>query len=543
MSFSLTTVAIALELPRQLPSIDLQSQWYSEPIRILLFPRTSFLRNAKGYPVLSKPQQQMLSRFARLRFPPWMLLADVGILPTLESIGIATSPLQPTPAEAMSESKEKPKDPVPHLRYLRHLQQSQPPRPPIERFGQGYQDFMQSPLQPLTDNLESVTYEVFEKDPVKYEWYERAIAAALKDLRGSIGGGREIVVAVVGAGRGPLVTRALQASQRSGVKIKCWAVEKNPNAFVLLQQRNLVDPLWNRGVTVVKSDMRHWTGPNIDGENKNVDILISELLGSFADNELSPECLDGVQHLLHPDHGFSIPQSYSAHLTPLSTQRLYGDLLGRGGADRWDIPYVVMLHQCDYLSIQSEEAETIVPDVREAWSFSHPIPPQTLEQSRLRAGGGVGASGWVGGDGSNEHNARSCRVTFNAQGPGVCHGIAGYFETVLYSGPCGTIELSTNPVTMEAKSKDMISWFPIFFPIKVRNQSLCEDGRRMLTFLQTPLHVPGGAEVVVYMWRQTDDRSVWYEWLVEVWVASGSKRKSKVTTSEMGTSRKNACLM
>lgn len=29
-----------------------------------------------------------------------------------------------------------------------------------------------------------------------------------------------------------------------------------------------------------------------------VDILISELLGSFGDNELSPECLDGAQKWL-----------------------------------------------------------------------------------------------------------------------------------------------------------------------------------------------------------------------------------------------------
>ncbi len=28
------------------------------------------------------------------------------------------------------------------------------------------------------------------------------------------------------------------------------------------------------------------------------DILVSELLGSFGDNELSPECLDGAQRFL-----------------------------------------------------------------------------------------------------------------------------------------------------------------------------------------------------------------------------------------------------
>lgn len=37
---------------------------------------------------------------------------------------------------------------------------------------------------------------------------------------------------------------------------------------------------------------------------------MSELLGSFGDNELSPECLDGAQRFLKPD-GISIPSSYA----------------------------------------------------------------------------------------------------------------------------------------------------------------------------------------------------------------------------------------
>lgn len=44
---------------------------------------------------------------------------------------------------------------------------------------------------------------------------------------------------------------------------------------------------------VIKSDMRSWNPPF------KVDIIISELLGSFGDNELSPECLDGVQRVLN----------------------------------------------------------------------------------------------------------------------------------------------------------------------------------------------------------------------------------------------------
>lgn len=39
--------------------------------------------------------------------------------------------------------------------------------------------------------------------------------------------------------------------------------------------------------------MRKWDAP------EKADILVSELLGSFGDNELSPECLDGAQRFLN----------------------------------------------------------------------------------------------------------------------------------------------------------------------------------------------------------------------------------------------------
>ena len=375
---------------------------------------------------------------------------------------------EPTPAEAAISRKEVSAETVLHLRYMRRLQQTQPPRSLIERFGQGYQDFMQSPLQPLTDNLESITYEVFEKDPIKYEWYEKAVIEALKDLNALMKNGQEIIVAVVGAGRGPLVTRVLRASQKTGVPVQCCAVEKNPNAYALIHRTNATHPLWNQRVMIFKSDMRSWQGPTIDGKLRKVDILVSELLGSFGDNELSPECLDGVQHVLHPDHGVSIPQSYTAHLTPISTPRLYNDLLSRPGTAKWELPYVVMLHQYDNLcTLVDSSNELVTPDIKTAWKFSHPTPTAVLDQAQLRSGGAIDTGGWTGGDGKNEHNTRSCRLTFHAPHRGVCHGLAGYFETVLYAGSERTIELSTNPITMEAKSKDMISWFPIFFPLKV----------------------------------------------------------------------------
>ena len=48
------------------------------------------------------------------------------------------------------------------------------------------------------------------------------------------------------------------------------------------------------------------------------------------------------------------------------------------------------------------------------------------------------------------------------------HGFAGYFEAVLYDN----IGLSIHPERKDFISKDMLSWFPYFIPIKVRRPSL-----------------------------------------------------------------------
>ncbi|KAI9803432.1 MAG: methyltransferase protein [Piccolia ochrophora] len=479
---------VALSLPRHLPPLPVQDRWFCEPLRVLSLQPATFIQNKNGYPVLSKTQQALISRYMRLRSAPWLLLADVGPLPgannpetvpipadgllspsmTVDASCNGGSPSPSPSAEGFSphqgkneSSKKKRKDYTPHLSYIRYLQRNQPPRTTLERFGSGYQDYLQAPLQPLTDNLESITYEVFEKDPVKYDWYERAIVAALRDWSAAdkprSGPNNSIAVAVVGAGRGPLVTRALNASAAVDIPIDMWAVEKNQNAYVLLQRHNV--EAWAGRVHVVHSDMREWTGPSQDSASHDastspankVDIIISELLGSFADNELSPECLDGAQHVLHPG-SISIPTSYTAHLTPISAPRLRADINVRATTDAAaaETPYVVMLHAMSFLSnfpsLSNNPTEPAKPNIQEAWSFQHPLPDSRSRMDRY-----------------NRHNVRSTRLRFSCAHRGACDGVAGYFEAVLW----GDVELSTRPDTMAQKSKDMISWFPIYFPLKV----------------------------------------------------------------------------
>jgi protein arginine N-methyltransferase 5 len=57
-----------------------------------------------------------------------------------------------------------------------------------------------------------------------------------------------------------------------------------------LQERKETE--WHDAVEIVFGDMRTAELP------VQADIIVSELLGSFADNELSPECLDGAMRFL-----------------------------------------------------------------------------------------------------------------------------------------------------------------------------------------------------------------------------------------------------
>ena len=88
-------------------------------------------------------------------------------------------------------------------------------------------------FQPLSDNLESQTYEIFEKDPVKYTRYQEAVYRALLDkVPDAEKNSTTVVVMVLGAGRGPLVTASLKAADQAERKVNVYAVEKNPNAIV-----------------------------------------------------------------------------------------------------------------------------------------------------------------------------------------------------------------------------------------------------------------------------------------------------------------------
>jgi type II protein arginine methyltransferase len=106
------------------------------------------------------------------------------------------------------------------------------------------------------------------------------------------------------------------------------------------------------------------------------------------------------------------------------------------------------------------------PQIQECWEFEHP-----RKDAILNAQGALFSlhlcdiylPPCVGLPPTNSHNARSAKLTFHIPHAGVLHGLAGYFEAVLY----GNVGLSIHPHRKDQISKDMLSWFPLFFPFKV----------------------------------------------------------------------------
>ncbi|CAF1148235.1 unnamed protein product [Adineta steineri] len=408
-----------LELSADVPSEQAQKRWLGEPVRAVILPTKIFTTNAKGFPVLSPAHQLFIIKLIKLK---------------VQFIIKGINPRDSTLFE-------------PYLQYLKHVtRQTEPTNRVLESFTHGYEDRLQVPLQPLADNLESRTYEIFEKDPIKYIQYEKAIYQALIEKYDQK---KPVTIMVVGAGRGPLVNRALEAADRAKYNVHIYAVEKNPMAIISLHAQKQE---WGNRVTIIHEDMRSWQPVC------KADIMVSELLGSFGDNELSPECLDGAQRYLKDD-GISIPYSYTSFICPIQSPRIFSELVYNRDANKpyyanFETPFVVYLHNCFFL------AET-----KPLFTFTHPNFSNPIDNSRFG------------------------EVEFTIPTTGTMHGFAGFFDAKLYKDISISIEPNTH-------SKNLISWFPMFFPIR------------------EPITLSANSTIKVNFWRCCSSSQVWYEWTV-----------------------------
>lgn len=378
-------VGVVLELPdvQHVPPCDEIDRWVGEPVKALVIQASYFLTNQYGKPVLPKVHQEIIKRFMAL---------DVQYIIHLDVEGDYSF----------------------YVKYMTYLGKKLYCCDTMAEFVQGCEDYLQNPLQPLSEHLEMNVYEVFEKDRVKYDTYQKAVHKALELWTEK----RPPVVMVVGAGRGPLVQAVLNVSRILDIEVKVYAVEKNPYAVNTLAHRVMSE--WGLQVTLVKEDMRTWQAP------ESADILVSELLGSFGDNELSPECLDGAQRFLTPKTGISIPCQYTSFLAPLQSLKIYNEIRNGRLPDKTlkqclETPYVV--HLANYQQLAPAQP---------LFTFDHPNysedGPDNTRYKSLKF----------------PPVAKSCVLT----------AFVGFFETNLFDD----VTLSTNPKT---HTPDMVRLFCI----------------------------------------------------------------------------------
>lgn len=244
-----------------------------------------------------------------------------------------------------------------------------------------YCDIIIDPLQPLRDNLDPTVYAQFEKDTKKYSQYEKAIKLALKPTSKS--------VLVAGPGRGPLVQMVVEMSFA-----KITAVEKNPQCIDILKERNAHE--WLDRVEIVHQDAREVCG--------KWDLVVSEMLGSFGCNELSPEVLNGFSPTV-------IPESYTSYIRPI-----YSPMVPR----QYFVPFLA--HFSVFYSIS---------DPMPCWTFRHP---------------------------TNNSMQKKAVLKFVATFDEYINAFEGTFSAVLFQN----VVISNQQET----SSYVPSWFPMIFPVE-----------------------------------------------------------------------------
>ncbi|KAH9759953.1 protein arginine N-methyltransferase 1.5 [Citrus sinensis] len=485
-------LSVALDVLSSLPSANSLGRWFGEPVRAAIIHTDSFLTNARGYPCLSRHHQKLITGFLNHSI---QVVISGKLNNGVPSVSL-DSALDHTGTNVESSQRHSLR---PYLDYIAYLYQRMDPLPEQERFELSYRDFLQSPLQghnplfhiisdefctiefsnyylsfqPLMDNLEAQTYETFEKDSVKYIQYQRAIGNALVDrVPDEEASSLTTVLMVVGAGRGPLVRASLQS-------------------LVRLEG-------WEKTVTIVSCDMRCWDAP------EKADILVSELLGSFGDNELSPECLDGAQRFLKQD-GISIPSSYTSFIQPVTASKLHNDVIPCLCAQVSLLEAISFSSKC-VLALQVKSHKDVV-------HFETAYVVKVHSVARLAPCEPVFTFTHPNFS-TKKSNQRYKKLRFEIPsdtGSSMVHGFAGYFDAMLYKDVHLGIEPSTatpNMFSCCASSSvcfvesyfdtglQIPAWFAIFFP------------------LRTPVCIRPGSPLEVHFWRCCGSTKVWYEWCV-----------------------------
>ena len=418
----------------------------------VVIPISLFIKNNNGFPVLPKQTQLLLCELFTFKI-------DVVIKDDIST------------TQQLTQSDAYLQQVYDYYVYVKHLFQNHASfTSTFDYVLCHYADVLQTPLQPLRDDLQSITYEAFEEDKVKYEQYACAIALALSDICENAKQQQQLTqqlnIGVFGGGRGPLIRMVISAIQSvitthnsksnsncnslSKSNFRVFCVEKNINAFNTLLTLQQHEPHIFGDVLMIHSDMRTFV-PSLHNI-PHIDICVSELLGSFGDNELSPECLSHITQYMS-SYGVMIPQMYTSYVRPVYCLKTWMNI--KLSNESYETPFIIKFKKAFYP----------VEEVKPCFRFTH-------------------ESGVKQDDTFNQQQS----VEFVFDDDNVISGFAGYFEAVLYKD----VVMSILPGNKHTSGLN--SWFPVFFP------SMKE------------IYVKKNEKLVINVRRVNDTRKVWYEW-------------------------------
>ncbi|SCU82175.1 LADA_0C03532g1_1 [Lachancea dasiensis] len=455
-------LTISLALPRDRVPTHVLQRWLAEPVTCLLVSSSIFATNQYNYPVLNKYNQQIIFEFQKVNASSQPKLSELCVI----LHGVEKYAFQVKGGEAA------------YLEYINYLLKR---GDKIMLADSNMHAFVEPrvmpPLDPYSTDISNAVYQNFEQDKTKYHLYGKAIIKALHKLKIDLAASKSpLVILVAGAGRGPLVDEAFKAAtELKIINFRIIALEKSSRAILFLQKRK--HEYWKDCVEIAKNDICSWRS------DVQIDLCISELLGSFGCNELSPECLSHVERYNSKPSTIFIPQSYSSFIAPVSAPLLHQTLKRINVQDPSEKPWVI--HNIPYCITSTK--------VNEVWSFHH-----TSNESQL---------------------SKSCVTDFKIKNKCEIHGLIGFFNASLFGGvylsilPNGTTVKLANASNSSLSSTsdaylkgehtpNMESWSPIIFP------------------LRQPFFLSDDSELEVFMTRNHDysKKKFWYEWSVSSFV-------------------------
>uniref|UniRef100_A0AC35UHL4 SWIB domain-containing protein n=1 Tax=Rhabditophanes sp. KR3021 TaxID=114890 RepID=A0AC35UHL4_9BILA len=354
--------------------------------------------------------------------------------------------------------------------------------------GSGY---LANPLQPCGDNLSTTVYDSFESDVLKYRRYSAAIYIALDHI--------------IRCGRGGLLRAANAALRRImphfdtvTFKIDIDCIDKNGLACDYID--NLANIVPNCAILSYIGDIRSYCRALKKQDLYLPDIVISELLGSFGCNELSPDLLFECEKHIKKEHQIWIPLVFENYIQPvttiLSTQLLNDRILFKEGNFSLQGRNAIT-SKATFQSFKEKHYQ----NVNDTFDRMYVLEPCALfEISMPRYFSTFFSPSREDGTLTPYRDVEfiiecDCEMT----------GFQGFFASVLSDIKDDAVGITSS---QNFHKKDMYtlglkampsSWYPAYFPLREPVQLFAKD------------------KLIVCLGRYADDGGVWYEWNIKVY--------------------------